>query len=351
MNLKSTRPSFIRQTSLWMIIFSMTVGPSWPRVVYAENHAKRSIAGEDEPVAAVSDDNDDEASSSNKNAIIAPGFKIRLVCSSDMKLNGDFRVSSDGELSLPYNMSVRAAGLKVKALENQLVKTYKPYFKGEPRITASIVQKRYSVKITGVVKAPGTYLIKDHTTLDEALAMAQVRTEDLSSGYVRLGTGTKAKWISMDDYMKGGPAHDLPAWRGGEQILFQLERPEGDSSKEAMNDDPSVRKIQVLGEVRNPGPVSFQRHADGYYYLIQRGGPTQFSDLGEVEVLRKDPKSNEHTRVSLGDLKNVKEVRESDVIIVHPDRPSSGEHALQDAGIVATILSAIVLTVFVVRNK
>ena len=277
-----------------------------------------------------------------------------MVSPTDSKINGAFRVASDGNVSLPYNVTVRAAGLKVKVLQKELEHTYQPYFKGQPKISVSIVQKRYSVKITGVVKSPGTYLLKDHTTLDEALAMAQVRTEDLSSGYVRVGIGNHSKWISMADYMKGGPAHDLAAWKGGEQVLFQLERPENDAKdtgEEELSNSPSARQIQVLGEVKNPGPVSFQHHADGYYYLIQRGGPTQFSDLSEVEVVRKDPKSNEHTRVSLGDLRSVKDLHESDVIIVHPDRPSSFEHSLQNFGIIASILSAVVLTVFVVRNK
>jgi peptidoglycan/xylan/chitin deacetylase (PgdA/CDA1 family)/protein involved in polysaccharide export with SLBB domain len=339
-------PAMTLKTVLWMIILSLTLGP------VSRSRAYAAASSSEEVPAAVVDDSDD-AGPTNGNAVIAPGYKIRVVSSTDSKINGDYRVGTDGLVSLPYNVSARAAGQKVKSFAHQLEKSYQPYFKGAPRINVTIVQRRYSVKITGVVKSPGTYLLKDHTTLDEALAMAQVRTEDLSSGYVRLGTGKTSKWISMDDYLKGGPAHDLASWRGGENILFQLERPEGDTkeaSGEEVASNPSARKIQVLGEVRNPGAVSFQPHSDGYYYLIQRGGPTQFSDLSEVEVVRKDAKSHEHTRVSLGDLKDVHDIRESDVIIVHPDRPSKFDHSLQNVGIMAAILSSIVLTIFVVRK-
>jgi peptidoglycan/xylan/chitin deacetylase (PgdA/CDA1 family)/protein involved in polysaccharide export with SLBB domain len=350
MNLKTDRPNVMRQTSLLMIILSLVLGPVASSRAYA-------AAGSDEAVESsaptgVADDTDD-TNTSTSNTVIAPGFKIRITCPTDSKINGSFRVGADGDVSLPYDVTVHAAGVKTKALAHQLEKTYKQYFKEEPKITVVVAQKRYSVKITGVVKSPGTYLLKEHTTLDEALAMAQVRTEDVGNGYIRIGSGKSSKWVSMADYMKGGPAHDLAAWRGGEQLLFQMDRPESDSKDAAdeIASSPSARQIQVLGEVRNPGPVSFQHHADGYYYLIQRGGPTQFSDLSQVEVVRKDPQSNEHKSISVGDLKNVKDIRESDVIIVHPDRPNAFDHTLQNVGIVASILSAVVLTVFVVRNK
>ena len=348
---KRVNPRLARQTFLWILIISLGLGPTWPSAVA---NSESNTAANAAASTTVNDGADEATSDSNGATLIAPGFKIRLICPSDSKLNGDFRVTGEGELSLPYNMSIRTTGLKLKALEAQLKRIYKPYFKGVPQIRASIVQKRYLVKVTGVVKNPGTYLLKEHSTLDEALAMAAIRTEDLATGYVRLGVGNHGRWISMDDYMKGGPARDLPPWRGGEQILFQLERPEGDSKVGASEDSakgPSDRKIQVLGEVKNPGAVSFQQHADGYYYLIERGGPTQFSNLDRVELIRRDPKTNEHKQVSLGDLGSVKEVRESDVIIIHPDRPSSFDKTLQSTGIIAAIVSSIVLTIFVVRSK
>ena len=355
-SLKTRAPSYIGQSSLWMIIISLILGPSYPKAAAAENSREETHAASTDTENTITEDdsNDDSAANTNANTVIEPGFKIHLTCPDDAKINGDFRVSWDGEVSLPYQVSVKASGLKVKSLQAKLEKTYRQYFKGQPRIHVSIKQKRYAIKVVGVVKNPGIYLLKEHTTVDEALAMAQVRTEDVSTGFVRVGSGNHGKWISMDDYMKGGPARDLPSWKGGEQLLFQLERPEGDAksaTSEEVAMSPSERKIEVLGEVKNPGAASFQRHADGYYYLIQRGGPTQFSDLTQVEVVRKDPLTNEHKQISLGDLKDVRDIHESDVIIFHPDRPTSVERGLTTAGIVAGILSAIVLTIFVVRNK
>jgi len=354
MDLTTSTRRVLRQTFLSVLIFSLLFRPMGTNAIAAEAvtaSTPSQLASEENAIAT--DETDDTEITTNGNSVISPGFKVRLSCDDDRKLNGAYRVSADGEIALPYQVTLHAGGLKLKAFEKLLEKSYRSYFNGQPHIRVAIVQKRYAVKVTGVVKSPGTYLLKEHTTLDEALSLAGVRTEDLSSGYARVGHINHTKWVSMEDYMKGGPAHDLPMWRGGEQILFQLDRPEGEA-KAAGDEEPiaspSARKITVLGEVKNPGPVSFQRHADGYYYLIQRGGPTQFSDLTKVELLRTDPKSNEHNRISLGDLQSVKDVHESDVIIVYPDRPSNFERGLAATGIVAAIVSAVMLTVFVARK-
>ena len=350
---KPLNSNLLFKTTYWTLIWSLVYGPAWQ--VYAAENPRSSNDSSEVATSNDTDHSEDDSSTSSDNAVISAGSLLHITSSDDTKLNGDFRVSVDGKVFLPYNVSAQASGQKLKAFKSKLTKTYRPYFKETPRISVTIKQKRYWIRVLGLVKSPGTYLVKQNTTLDEALAMAQVRTEDLPSGFARVGSGSHTRWISMEDYLKGGHAHDIPAWQGGEQILFQLERPENEASaKDVTNEDaadPSARKIQVLGEVKNPGNVSFQRHADAYYYLIQRGGPTRDSDLGEVEILRQVPNTNERKRITLSDIGNIKDIREADVIIIHPDRATKLERALTTVGIVASILSAIALTVVVARNK
>ncbi len=344
------KPAILTRSKLcpFILLLSLSLSFSFTSTnsaVAAERGAEGSV-----------DDEDDSSPSTNGNIMIAPGFKIHLTCADDPKINGDFRVSMDGAVSLPYDKTVNAGGKRLKDFQRQLERTYQPYFKGQPRITVSVKQKRYYIKVLGLVKSPGTYLVKDRTTLDEALAMAQVRTEDLANGFVRVGQGTRWRWISMEDYLKGGKAHDLPAWQGGEQILFQTERPESeagngkDSGAVEEPAGPSARKVQVLGEVKNPGGVSFQRSADAYYYIIQKGGPTRDSDLEEVEQLRKDPRTNAHKRIKLGDIHDIKDIQESDILLIHPERPSSLDKGLQRTSLIASIVSAVVLTLLVVQE-
>lgn len=286
--------------------------------------------------------------------LIAPGFLLHLTCAEDVKLNGDFRVMSTGQIRLPYKITLKAAGMKLPAFRAVLEKTYRPYFRGKPDIQVTVKQVRYSIKILGVVKNPGDYLVDGRTTLGEALAMAAVRTEDLPIGFARFTQGERSYWVSMEDYLKGDSENDLPAWKGGERIHFQLERPEsGLGNTESRGEDtlgPSARKVQVLGEVRNPGGVSFRNKKDGYYYLIQRGGPTQYSNLGNVELLRSDLVTGERRTIMSGSIQDINDVRESDILIINPERPSKFEHVLQNSALIATIISSIVLTLYVAKK-
>lgn len=330
-----------------MLIASMVLAPMGPRAVYAQSNDAR-------PADNVGDDDDDSGSTAgDSSTVIAPGFLIHVTCPDDAKINGDFRVSMDGSVSLPYDKTISAGGLRVKALQDRLEKTYQAFFKGKPRITVTVKQRKYWVKVLGVVKSPGPYLVRDRASLDEVLALAQVRTEDLPNGYVRINSGSKSRWVSMEDYVKGGKAADLPPWQGKETILFQLDKPEGDLAAKGGDDEPSTpssRKIQILGEVRNPGAVSYQRNADGYYYLIQRGGPTQTADLEEVSLLRRDRKTQEHVEVERGDMRNIRDIQEADVILVHPARQTKLERFLQNTGVLAAIISAVAVTAIAVQR-
>ncbi len=331
------------------IIFSLVYGSS--RLAYGEDRESSHLSHSGTTSSMIDDDGDDSSGTTNQTALISPGFRLKISSSTDSKLNGSFRVSIDGKVALPYDQSLTAAGLSLKGFQKKLESTYQPYFKGRPNIKVVIQQRRYWVKVLGVVRNPGNYLVKEHTSLDEVLANASVKTEDLPTGYVRITHDSHSRMISMDDYLRGGPDHDLPPWTGGEQIIFQIEKPERETASAGEDPmGPSARKIQVLGEVKNPGTVSYQRSGDGLYYIIQRGGPTHDSDLSKVELIRTDPKTNTHSRVSIGDLGNIKNVQESDVIIVHPERQTGFERGLQNTGIIATIISAIVLTVFVAKK-
>jgi len=323
-----------------VLSISIGLGPSW-RVYAADADSA------DDGTLVSSDSDSDGPVSTATDPIVSRGFLVRVQCSQDAKLNGDFRVLRDGKLQLPYNVSVTAAGTRLSALQKKLTSLYRPYFKGPLEVRLNVQQKRFWVDVVGLVQKPGALLLKPDTTLGEALAMAEVRTEDLPVGYVRVEQGERAFWVKLEDYFKGHPRQEIN-WQGGEKLAFQVDKPSDDLANARM-DGPSTRNVQVVGEVKNPGDVSFQRQGDGYYYLLQRGGPTRDSDLQNVELLRKNQKTGEHKRVAIGDLGAIKSLQESDVLLVHSARPSRTERALQNTALVASILSTILLVAFVRR--
>jgi len=82
---------------------------------------------------------------------VARGYLLNLSCAADPKLNGDFRVGSNGAVALPYDVTLQVADMEMPSLKAKLEKTYAPYFHGKRSITLSMKQRKYVVKVVGCV--------------------------------------------------------------------------------------------------------------------------------------------------------------------------------------------------------
>lgn len=293
------------------------------------------------------------AMASSSEESIASGFQLQLKSSVDPKLNGTFRVRSTGKVSLPYNVLLDAAGKTLKNFSAEVTKAYAGYFQGKPDIQVSIRQRRYYAEIRGIVKNPGLYLLQESSPLDEIVSLAGgisagTGEQTVLEGFMRIDQGGKISWIDLSKYFKDGAQVTLPKWKGGERIFFQRERPD---SGEGKNLTASTnQEIQVLGEVRNPGPLSYRSDADVYHYLSQTGGPTSAADLDRVEVIRVDPETGERDSIDITPLSDIRKVEKSDILIVHPQRQSGFDRTLQHTAMIASILTAALLVYTTLRT-
>ena len=110
-----------------------------------------------------------------------------------------------------------------------------------------------------------------------------------------------------------------------------------------------TKKVRVVGEVKNPGDLTYREKGDGFYYLEATGGPTQFSDLGHVQLVRTDIKTGAR-QISYQPISQITEVHESDMLIVPPVWTSAGERTLTIANLVVGIVSASLLAFVAVRG-
>ena len=286
----------------------------------------------------------DEPADANPETMIRPGFLLQLSSANDSRINGRFRVQQDGSIQLPYSVRLSTLDLSLAQMQEKVLSEYAKYFRGTPSVQVMVRQKRYWVEVGGLVGHPGVYLVKERTPLDEVISTAGGFTEDTNAGFARIEQKDGIHWVDLDDYFKHGQA-SVPAWKGADKIFFQLEGPDGAT----LTDTPN--KVQVIGEVKKPGPYTYQKHADGYYYLTATGGPTTFSDLEHVELIRTDPGSGQRIKVAQGPLSNMRDIRESDVLIVDPVRPSSGERTLTIVSIATSIVTASLLAYVAVRGN
>lgn len=315
--------------------------------------AARSKRPSKEPVKGTvmestpSEEEDNESVSYGADTQIAPGFLIALSSPQDQRLNGTFRVGSDGKLDLPYNVILKVSGMSLARLKGELERSYKPYFKGAPAISASVKQARYWVEVRGMVEKPGTYLVKKATPLDEIISLAGGLDPDLgSSGYVRIDQGTKVNWVDLSDYYRRGKLKDVPHWIGSDRIFFQKEKPDGFSTAI----DESLRKVQIVGEVKTPGELTYRRDADFYYYLIKSGGPTPTADLEHIELVRWDSERKLRESKAIGSMDDIREIREGDILVVHPQSPGRFERTLTIMSVITGMVTASILAVIAIQG-
>src|SRR5437773_5896906 len=113
------------------------------------------------------------------NYIVGPQDVLNIVVWEQTDLSGKFAVEADGSFSFPLIGRIKAGGLTLRAVEDELkAKLADGYFKN-PQVTVAVEQFRSQrVFIVGEVRNPGAYSLSGDTTLIEALARAGSTTAD-----------------------------------------------------------------------------------------------------------------------------------------------------------------------------
>ena len=66
--------------------------------------------------------------------------------------------------------------------------------------------------------------------------------------------------------------------------------------------DNFAKRITVIGEVTNPGTVSFKDSITVVDAVLMSGGPTEDADLNDTKVVRKKPDKEESIKIRLKDI-------------------------------------------------
>jgi polysaccharide export outer membrane protein len=81
-------------------------------------------------------------------------------------------VRMDGKISLPLIDDIQAAGYTARQLKEVLTKRLKEFI-DNPNVTVTVVEANsYKVYVSGQVKTPGVYRLRNETTLLQIIPMA-----------------------------------------------------------------------------------------------------------------------------------------------------------------------------------
>jgi protein involved in polysaccharide export with SLBB domain len=268
--------------------------------------------------------------------IVAPGYRFKLSHVNDKDLKGIYTVNWKGYLWLPYKVRVKASGLTVSKLREEVQGAYKKFFKNEgPEVQVRFIQRRYYVKIEGVVNKPGTYSFKYDSNIDEVISKAGGLKVGVEVEFVMVdivqGTGDKVS-IPLVEYYQTGDSSLVPYWSGSDKVFI---------STIGSRDLTKNNIVTVLGEVKASGAIPYVSKGDIYYYISKAKGFTRDADLERIEVVRGSGASKRSIVFNLKDINKVPVIFPSDTIVLHTDKPRFWEKVLDKVVSLSTILTSI----------
>jgi polysaccharide export outer membrane protein len=207
---------------------------------------------------------------------LVPGDVIEVTVSSHTGYDRTLTIQPDGRIHFAVAGEIAAAGLTVPQLAARLQEGLSAELI-DPRVTVALKEINRGllrrVSVLGAVKNPGSYELKQQSTLAELLATAGGPTPvaDLRRISVTRADGGKNVRADLSRALRTGEVSDNVALEPGDLIIV----PEG----------PPPTAL-VLGEVARPGSYELQGAMRLLDALSLAGGPTPRADLRRVTLTR-----------------------------------------------------------------
>jgi polysaccharide export outer membrane protein len=244
--------------------------------------------------------------------LVGPQDVLTITSYDQADLSGKFSVEADGTFTYPLIGRVKAGGITLRSLEQQLKARLvgEGFFK-DPQITVAVeTYKSQKVFVVGEVRTPGTYTLSGTMTLVEALARAGSTLPSASGDAV----------IVRAEAGSSGPT--LPTSEGANVTRVDLKSLQnGEFSQNTLLRDgdtifvPRAESIYVFGQVKSPGAYPLQhRQTTVLQALSLAGGVTPRGTTGRIKVMRIVDNREKEIRVRLTDA-----VMPGDTIVV-PER-------------------------------
>lgn len=204
-------------------------------------------------------------------------------------------VRANGRISVSF-AEVQVDGLTADQAAQEITRQLSVYFR-KPVVEVQV--KEYNskkVSVLGAIGATprggiGAIPLTGRTTLLELIAKAGGLAPNASLERVRVTRASgKAYTVNMFRYIQEGDLSQEFILDAGD-VVFVPERVPGEE-----------RRVFLLGEVKNPGPVPFFPTLTVAQLMSQAGGWTDGALFEEARIIRPDPKKPEIIALDLGRL-------------------------------------------------
>lgn len=216
--------------------------------------------------------------------VVGPGDVLQLNVWQAPSLDRQLTVRSDGILVLPMAGEMRAAGLSLQQLEEQVARRLGDYNRNVNQVSFTVTElKSRSIYVLGRVVSPGKYAYADAVNLFDLIREAGGFTDDALKTRVKVvhrqGGQEKIDYANVDQALNDGNLDQLPQVRAGDTVIIAKRN----GSVEAGSDG-----VQILGSVRAPAIYALEDVNDLVGVMLLAGGPNEDANLGRVKLVRQD---------------------------------------------------------------
>lgn len=231
--------------------------------------------------------------------VVGAQDKLAVSVFGEADLTRTVTVDGDGTFDFPLIGRVKAAGLSVRAIEQELTRKLKDGLYVNPQVSIEIAEYRSQVVyVTGSVRTPGAVSLTGNLSVMEALARAGSPTPDAGS-YILINRRRAAEGaehrISMTDLQSGR----------AQQIML------GDGDTIFV---PKAETFYVTGYVKNPGPYLLGSEMTVAQAISLAGGVNERGSKSRVRITR----TIDGKQVVLKDVKLADRVQPGDSVEVLP---------------------------------
>jgi polysaccharide biosynthesis/export protein len=223
------------------------------------------------------------------------------------ELSGKYTVEQDGTFTFPQIGRLKAGGLTLRAIEQEVRKQLADGFLKNPQVAVAIDNYRSQrILILGEVRSPGEYQLNGEMTLLAALARAGSLTPTAGRAAVIVRTPRRTQKPSEEAEPELIRV-DLADLQAGNMTL-NISLVDGDTVN-----IPKAQSVFVSGEVKVPGAYPVEPGMTVLQVVTLAGGLSDRGSDGRIKILRMVDGKQKEVKVKLSDS-----VQPGDTVVVPP---------------------------------
>ena len=197
---------------------------------------------------------------------VGGGDVLHIKVLGEDEMTGEFPVSPDGSIRYPLLGQVFVSGMSSTQVARLVQRLLDKDYLVEPEVFVHVdTYAIQPVEVTGLVTKPAVYFLKGPTTLRQVLADAG-GVSDETVTEIQITRGAEVVTVRYEDLVK---ANGDVAVLSGDQIHV-----------------PQGKAVYILGQVGDPGPVSWAEGITLTKALTKAGGLLETAKINKVYILR-----------------------------------------------------------------